>query len=219
MAAVATVEAVEQAIQKSQASVSQQGDIVRSLKASLKDGKAQQVGGAAAASVASVAAALAGGVLKLLVLVLLPPAGRGGCRHQEAAGTEAGAQRTPEGLIGAASRSHTPGAIHAAGPARACPTAPACQHPDCRVTLPTCDAGLREGNWQVLEPEQGGLQGSTGARGSFLTAPAASAKPPGSHTAGVTAAASDTTANKDTSSHPQPDQHQQHTHASPTHPC
>lgn len=60
MAAVATVEAVEQAIQKSQASVSQQGDIVRSLKASLKDGKAQQVGGAAAASVASVAAAWAG---------------------------------------------------------------------------------------------------------------------------------------------------------------
>jgi hypothetical protein len=44
---MAAVEAVEQAIQKSQASVSQQGDIVRSLKASLKDGKAQQVGSAA----------------------------------------------------------------------------------------------------------------------------------------------------------------------------
>lgn len=41
--AVATPEQLEEQINKSQEAVQQQGDIVRSLKANLKDGKAQQV--------------------------------------------------------------------------------------------------------------------------------------------------------------------------------
>lgn len=43
MAAVAAAPELEEAINRSQAAVQQQGDIVRSLKANLKDGKAQQV--------------------------------------------------------------------------------------------------------------------------------------------------------------------------------
>jgi len=43
MAAVVAPEQLEAAIDKSQQAVQQQGDIVRSLKASVKDGKAQQV--------------------------------------------------------------------------------------------------------------------------------------------------------------------------------
>ncbi len=41
--AVATPEQLEEQINKSQEAVQQQGDVVRSLKANLKDGKAQQV--------------------------------------------------------------------------------------------------------------------------------------------------------------------------------
>lgn len=43
MAAAAAFDQLEEAINKAQEAVQQQGDIVRSLKANLKDGKAQQV--------------------------------------------------------------------------------------------------------------------------------------------------------------------------------
>lgn len=92
MAAIAAPEQIEQAINKSQEAVTQQGDIVRSLKASLKDGKAQQVQCSClrlqllgAALISSAAAARVSLFLQTMY------AGRGGCCYQEAAGAEAGA--------------------------------------------------------------------------------------------------------------------------------
>lgn len=57
MAAVVAPEQLEAAIDKSQQAVQQQGDIVRSLKASLKDGKAQQVQSGSAARLCRLTAA------------------------------------------------------------------------------------------------------------------------------------------------------------------
>jgi hypothetical protein len=73
MAAVAAAPELEEAINRSQAAVQQQGDIVRSLKANVKDGKAQQVQCFACSFGFSVAAAL----ISLLRRGELQSAGRG----------------------------------------------------------------------------------------------------------------------------------------------